>query len=98
MMLTLADDRFPAEPWQGAPQMKTLSIVTVVTLAAGAAHFAGAQDTAGRMSFFITSAGPGKGADLGGLAGADKHCQQLAEAAGARGPPGGACPRAGGGA
>ena len=62
---------------------KTLSIVTVVTLAVGAAHFAGAQDTASRMSFFITSAGPGKGADLGGLAGADKHCQQLAQAAGA---------------
>jgi hypothetical protein len=35
------------------------------------------------MSFFITSAGIGKGADLGGLAGADKHCQQLAEGAGA---------------
>jgi hypothetical protein len=35
------------------------------------------------MSFFVTSAGPGKGADLGGLAGADKHCQQLAQAAGA---------------
>lgn len=37
------------------------------------------------MSFFITSTGPGKGADLGGLAGADKHCQQLAEATGAGG-------------
>jgi hypothetical protein len=35
------------------------------------------------MSFFVTSAGPGKGADLGGLAGADKHCQTLAAAAGA---------------
>jgi len=35
------------------------------------------------MSFFITSAGPGKGADLGGLAGADRHCQALAAAAGA---------------
>ena len=35
------------------------------------------------MSFFITSAGLGKGADLGGLAGADRHCQQLATAAGA---------------
>ena len=35
------------------------------------------------MSFFVTSAGLGKGADLGGLAGADRHCQQLAEAAGA---------------
>ena len=32
------------------------------------------------MSFFITSAGPGKGADLGGLSGADAHCQQLAQA------------------
>ena len=37
------------------------------------------------MTFFVTSAGPGKGADLGGLAGADAHCQQLAQAAGAGG-------------
>ncbi|WP_204351242.1 hypothetical protein, partial [Serratia marcescens] len=35
------------------------------------------------MSFFITSAGPGRGADLGGLEGADRHCQALAQAAGA---------------
>jgi hypothetical protein len=35
------------------------------------------------MSFFVTSAGPGKGADLGGLAGADAHCQQLATSVGA---------------
>ena len=35
------------------------------------------------MSFFVTSAGSGKGADLGGLAGADRHCQELATAAGA---------------
>ncbi|MDQ2104713.1 hypothetical protein [Azospirillum isscasi] len=35
------------------------------------------------MSFFITSVGPGKGADLGGLEGADRHCRQLAQAAGA---------------
>lgn len=34
------------------------------------------------MSFFITSVGNGKGAELGGLAGADMHCQTLAEAAG----------------
>jgi hypothetical protein len=33
------------------------------------------------MTFFLTSAGPGNGADLGGLEGADAHCQQLAEAA-----------------
>lgn len=37
------------------------------------------------MSFFITSVGPGKGGDLGGLDGADKHCQALAQAAGAGG-------------
>jgi hypothetical protein len=35
------------------------------------------------MTFFVTSAGPGNGADLGGLDGADRHCQQLAQAAGA---------------
>jgi hypothetical protein len=36
----------------------------------------------GPASFFVTSAGSGKGADLGGLAGADAHCQRLASAAG----------------
>ncbi len=36
------------------------------------------------MTFFITSAGPGKGGDLGGLEGADKHCSTLAEAAGSK--------------
>jgi hypothetical protein len=35
------------------------------------------------MSFFVTSVGSGNGANLGGLAGADKHCQTLAAAAGA---------------
>lgn len=44
----------------------------------------GSPDAQGnRMSFFITSVGSGKGADLGGLAGADAHCQNLAKAAGA---------------
>jgi hypothetical protein len=37
------------------------------------------------MTFFLTSANPGKGADLGGLAGADQYCQSLAETAGAGG-------------
>lgn len=37
------------------------------------------------MSFFVTSEGSGRGADLGGLAGADAHCQKLAAAAGAGG-------------
>lgn len=35
------------------------------------------------MTFFVTSVGPGNGANLGGLAGADAHCQKLAAAAGA---------------
>src|SRR5438105_1411070 len=35
------------------------------------------------MSFFVTSTGMGKGANLGGLAGADAHCAALASAAGA---------------
>jgi hypothetical protein len=35
------------------------------------------------MSFFVTSANPGQGANFGGLAGADRHCQALASAAGA---------------
>lgn len=35
------------------------------------------------MTFFVSSSNPGKGADLGGLAGADRHCQALATAAGA---------------
>jgi hypothetical protein len=34
------------------------------------------------MSFFVTSTAPGKGGDLGGLSGADMHCQALAEKAG----------------
>ena len=38
-----------------------------------------------KMSFFITSKGPGNGAALGGLAGADRHCQSLAASAGAGG-------------
>lgn len=42
-----------------------------------------AQAQQANMSFFVTSAGPGKGADLGGLAGADRHCQELAASAGA---------------
>jgi hypothetical protein len=43
---------------------------------------AGMQPSTGPMSFFITSVGSGNGADLGGLAGADRHCQSLAQAAG----------------
>jgi hypothetical protein len=43
----------------------------------------GAEAQQSAMTYFVTSAGPGKGGDLGGLAGADAHCQQLAQTAGA---------------
>jgi len=42
-----------------------------------------AQQASPQMSFFITSVGSGNGANLGGLAGADAHCQNLAKAVGA---------------
>jgi hypothetical protein len=45
--------------------------------------FSAAQAQTANMSFFITSTGSGKGADFGGLTGADKLCQTLAAAAGA---------------
>lgn len=45
----------------------------------------GAQAQDGNMSFFVTSEGPGDGANLGGLEGADAHCAQLAEEAGVTG-------------
>jgi hypothetical protein len=40
-------------------------------------------EAARNMTFFVTSVGIGRGADLGGLAGADAHCQRLAAAVGA---------------
>jgi hypothetical protein len=48
-----------------------------------AAPAAPANREVGPFSFFVTSVGSGKGADLGGLAGADAHCQKLATAVGA---------------
>src|SRR5437868_189854 len=47
------------------------------------AQAAAAQAPQQPMSFFVTSVGVGDGANLGGLAGADAHCQRLAQAAGA---------------
>jgi hypothetical protein len=57
------------------------AIVSGALLALGVSSAALAQQSG--MTFFITSTGSGKGADFGGLAGADKLCQRLAAAAGA---------------
>jgi hypothetical protein len=62
--------------------------IRAIALATTALVLLGACQTTpqtGPMSFFITSAGSGKGADLGGLVGADAQCQKLAAAAGAGG-------------
>jgi hypothetical protein len=59
----------------------------VASVALSAAALLAASTTVpatGAMSFFITSVGSGNGANLGGLAGADAHCQKLAAAAGAK--------------
>ena len=60
-----------------------LAIALATALLSCLASVASAQQS--NMTFFVTSAGSGKGADLGGLAGADKHCQMLAQSAGAGG-------------
>jgi len=57
-------------------------IACAVLLALGLAGCASYRHQYG-MSFFISSVGTGRGADLGGLDGADQHCQALARAAGA---------------
>lgn len=62
--------------------MKKIGSFLVVAMLVGAVPALGQSD---RMSFFLTSAGPGDGANLGGLAGADAHCQMLAEGAGSTG-------------
>jgi len=56
-------------------------LASVVLLALGGSTAGQAQQSA--TSFFVTSAGSGKGGDLGGLSGADQQCQLLAQAAGA---------------
>ncbi|SLN24100.1 hypothetical protein ROG8370_00860 [Roseovarius gaetbuli] len=60
-----------------------LRTVIATGIACAWATLAPARDAT--MSFFITSENPGKGADLGGLAGADAYCTKLAEAAGVTG-------------
>lgn len=59
-------------------------VVAAAALALAAAPgMAAAQQDASVLGFFVTSVGLGQGADLSGLAGADRHCQELAAAVGA---------------
>jgi hypothetical protein len=61
--------------------IRTIGLSTFALILSVAA--AGAQDAG--TGFFVTSANPGSGGDLGGLEGADAHCAALAEAAGVTG-------------
>src|SRR5688572_14269581 len=71
--------------------MKTMKLALIPFALAALAGSAGAQQPQQQqanqpppqpMSFFVTSVGKGDGGNLGGLAGADAHCQSLAQAAG----------------
>lgn len=62
--------------------IKSILIIAAIATSAGTVS-ASAADPA--MGFFVTSKGLGKGADLGGLEGADAHCTALAEAVGTTG-------------
>ena len=65
--------------------MRTTVLLGSLALAGviGVAGCASMQSGPAGMSFFVTSVGPGKGGDLGGLEGADKHCQALGTSGGA---------------
>jgi hypothetical protein len=60
-----------------------LASAALMSLGAGAQAQQAPQ--APNMTFFVTSNGPGKGGDLGGIEGADAHCQMLAGTVGAGG-------------
>lgn len=62
---------------------KAWPAVAALSLLAGCASTGSGPAGPAGMTFFVTSTGPGKGADLGGLAGADLHCTTLARNAGA---------------
>lgn len=69
------------------PFIASLVAATAVVAGCAGSSFpfgsSGSPAGANNMSFFVTSTNPGRGADLGGLAGADRHCQALAGAVGA---------------
>ena len=62
------------------PVKVVVSLAALVALAVLAGCAVLKNDGKSKLGFFVASASPGKGADLGGLAGADRHCQALASA------------------
>src|SRR5262245_15881968 len=71
---------------KNAMRLSTLTSAALMSLGlSGIVQAQQAPPQSPNMTFFVTSTGPGKGADLGGLEGADRQCQTLAQAAGAGG-------------
>jgi len=64
-------------------RLSLLGSATLICLGLSAGAYAQQAPQSPDMTFFVTSVGSGKGADLGGLEGADRHCQTLAQGAGA---------------
>jgi hypothetical protein len=62
----------------------TLVAMACATALSGCAGMQAWQSGPQHMTFFVTSVNPGKGADFGGIEGADRHCQSLAAGAGSR--------------
>ena len=62
---------------------KRIALLSVAAATVALLTACASTPASGPMGFFVTSVGSGKGADLGGLAGADAHCQKLATTAGA---------------
>lgn len=65
-------------------RLAKLSATTMLAALIAAGANAAPAPKKAEMSFFVTSVGPGRGADLDGLNGADAHCQELAKAAGSK--------------
>ena len=66
-----------------AIRVSVLASTVILSLSASSGAQAQVPPQSPNMTFFVTSTGPGKGADLGGITGADEHCQRLGTAAGA---------------
>jgi hypothetical protein len=64
-------------------KIRTAFLILATPLIASCTTDSTQSSSANPMTFFVTSVGTGKGADLGGVSGADRHCQTLAQAAGA---------------
>src|SRR5207244_3991269 len=73
----------PTWRWIREEGMSVRIIIPATALALGLFGSASVAQDSSQMSFFVTSAPLGDGANLGGLEGADAHCQRLAAAAGA---------------